>query len=425
MPHKKRKGERPDGLIQRSLQIGYKPDGSPDRKYFYGHTAKEAEAKRDEYKRRFLIGASFPQNITVSEWIDVFKGAYRQNVNSAYLSIDAVPYARLSAALGNRRMIDIRETDLQTALNAVTGMSYSTVDKYRQAIKRVFARAVKNKIIDDNPASELLLPPYVKGSHRALESWEVELILANWNNEYAVAGLSVLLMMLCGLRRGEMMGLQWDAIDLSARTLEVSQVAVVHKNRVEIESRAKTEAGLRVIPICKALFDALSTVPVEKRHGFVCLSSTGTPLSGHTASDGVEQFCKVMTRILNGEPAENPVRLSRADQAARDAFHSSEEYVPFSFTAHDLRHTFATALYDAGVPVKAAQYFLGHKDIRVTLELYTHLSKERDTTSRKLMVQHFDSWLDDRMRGAASLPDITTWPSSVVTAVPWPKPPDN
>ena len=67
----------------------------------------------------------------------------------------------------------------------------------------------------------------------------------------------------------------------------------------------------------------------------------------------------------------------------------------FSFTAHDLRHTYATALYDAGVPVKAAQYFLGHADIRITLELYTHLSKERESASRLQMVKYLDKWLLD------------------------------
>lgn len=411
---RKRKGERPDGLIQRSLQVGYKPDGRPDRKFFYGHTAKEAEEKRDAYKRRLRLGASYAPNITVAEWVSVFLRTYRQKVNSAYLGIDAVPYNRLSEALGYMRVVDVRETDLQNALNAVSGMSFSTVDKYRQAIKRVFFRAVKNKIIEDDPASDLVMPPYVKGTHRILDSWEVELILANWNNEYAVAGLPVLLMLLCGLRRGEMMALDWSAVDMVGRTLEVSQVAVIHKNQATIEKRAKTEAGVRVLPICQVLYSALASVPADQRHGFVCRSSTGRQLSGQTARTGIAQFCRVMTRLLNGEPPENPVRLSKAEQEAREAFHASDEYITFSFTPHDLRHTFATALYDAGVPVKAASYFMGHKDVRITLELYTHLSKERDKTSRQQMVFHLDSWLDDRVRSAASLPDPSAWTQETV-----------
>ena len=416
MPHKKRKGERPDGLIQVSLSVGFRADGKPDRKYFYGHSRAEAEKKRDEFKERMLAGSAFSPDITVSEWVSVFKKTYRNKVNSAYLGMDDVPYNRLVSSIGYMRMSDVRESDLQSALNAVSGMSYSTVDKYAQCIRRVFLRAQKNKVIRDNPSVDLVVPASSKGTHRALDRWEVELILANWNNEYAVAGLWVLLMMLAGLRRGEMMALDWDSVDLVNRTITVRRVAVIHKNQVTYEDRAKTDAGLRIIPISRALYSALLSVPEDRRSGFVCLSSRGKALTGTSVRRGIEQFCSVMTRILNGEPAENPVRLSAAAAAEREAFHSSPDYVRFDFTPHDLRHTFATALYDAGVPAKAAQYFLGHSDIRITLDLYTHLSKERDAASREQMVSFLDSWIDDRMR----LPDPSVWTFSVVSA-PLPK----
>lgn len=416
MPRKKRKGERPDGLIQVSLQVGFRADGKPDRKYFYGHSRAEAERKRDEYKQR--IGSSYSPNITVGEWVRVFMDTYREGVDDAYLDQDAVPYNRLVSALGWKRVIDIRESDLQNALNAVSGMSYSTVDKYVQCIRRVFLRAQKNKIISDNPAADLVVPPSVKGSHRALERWEIELILAEWNNEYTCAGLWVLLMLLCGLRRSEMMALDWSAVDLSARALTVRQVGVISRNQMVVKERTKTEAGIRTIPICKALYDALSAVPEEQRSGFVCRSAKGLPLSETAARRGLQQFCAVLTRIRNGEPARNPGRLSKEAKAAADALHASPDYVPFEFRSHDLRHTFATALYDAGVPVKAAQYFLGHSDVRVTMDLYTHLSRERDSASRVQMVSLFDSWVNDRLQDAAALPSPALWTVSVIKALP-------
>ncbi len=418
---KKRKGERPDGLMQVSLQIGFRSDGEPDRKYFYGHSRAEAERKRDEYKERMLAGSAFSPNITVAEWVDVFKKTYRKKVHDAYIGIDDVPYNRLVAAVGWKRMSDICEADLQSAVNAVSGMSFSTVDKYVQCIRRIFLRAQKNKIIRDNPAAELVAPPSVKGTHRALERWEIDLIISNWNTEYSVAGLWVMLMLFSGLRRGEMMALDWSSVDLDARTISVCQVAVVRVNQATIEERAKTDAGIRVIPMARVLFDALSSVPEEKRSGPVCLSARGKRLSATAVRRGIEQFCSVLTRILNGEPARNPVRVSAAEQARLNEFHASPEYELFSFTNHDLRHTFATALYDAGVPVKAAQYFLGHADIRITLDLYTHLSKERDSASRQQMISFLDAWTDQRMKAAAALPDPSQWSLSFVKE----KPPEN
>lgn len=425
MPHKKRKGERPDGLIQVSLQVGFRADGKPDRKYFYGHSRAEAERKRDAYKQR--VGSSYSPNITVAQWVEVFKSTYREGVDDAYIDQDNVPYNRLVSALGWKRMVDVRESDLQAALNAVSGMSYSTVDKYVQCIRRVFLRAQKNKIIGDNPAGDLIVPPSVKGTHRALERWEIELILDNWNNPNTCAGLWVLLMMLCGLRRGEMMALDWSAVDLRARTLTVRQVAVIHKNQAVIAERAKTDAGLRTIPICQALFDALSSVPVENRVGPVCLSAKGKPLSETAVRRGLEQFIAVLTRIHNGEPARNPGRLSKAARAALEERHASPDYEPFAFRAHDLRHTFATALYDAGVDVKAAQYFLGHADFRMTMDLYTHLSRERASASGSQIVSLFDAWVQDRMRDAGALPSPELWTVRVVLSLPpeQPKNPDN
>lgn len=395
MANRKRKGERPDGLIQVTLDIGFTADGKRKRKSFYGHSRTEAERKRDEYKARQMRGSAFRKDITVGEWVEIFKGTYRQNVDDAYLGNDDVPYNRLVAEIGYLRMIDVTETDLQKALNKVKGMSFSTVNKYKHAINRVFEKARRNKIITDNPGEDLIMPPYTKGTHRALETWEVDLILQHWHDKGLHAGLWVMLMLFCGLRRGEMMALDWSAVDLNARLLEVRQVAVVHRNQTVIVDRAKTDAGLRVLPICQQLYDALVTVPEEMRHGLICLSAHGKQLSSKAVSRGITTFCTAIERHINGEPMfQHGRRTDLEDEPGGDR-------IPFSFRAHDLRHTFATFLYDAGVKVKAAQYFLGHSDIKMTLDLYTHLSQEREASSRQQMVRYLDDLIDSRFKNAS------------------------
>lgn len=382
---RKRKGERKDGLIQRVLDVGYWPDGRRKRKYFYGHTAKEAEAKRDAYKQRMMSGSQYDEKITVAEWVQIYKATYRTNVDEVYLAGDDVPYNRLVDDLGDMRMTAVNEATLQASLNKLAGTSFSNCDKYRQAIKRVFLRARKNKVIQDNPAEDLVLPPYTKGTHRALEPWEIQHILTHWNDDGLRGGLWVLLMLFCGLRRGELIALDWESVDMEKRLLRVEQTAVIRANRAKVVQRAKSAAGLRTIPIASPLYNALDAVSPALRDGPICLSARGQRLSESAFTRGLETFCAALERLLNGEPLHAPGKRTDLERK------QGKPRILFSFRAHDLRHTFATMLYDSGVDVKTAAYLLGHADIRVTMEIYTHLSEERRGSSEQLMVSYLDA----------------------------------
>ena len=397
---RRRKGERKDGLIPVTLELPRNPDGTRNRKWFYGKTRADALRQKQEYLDANKPGASFDPNITVAQWADVYKATYRTKINKAYIVNDDSQYNRLVDRLGKKRIVDIRESDLQNAFNEVADMSFSTVTKYESTLKKVFKKARKNKIIPDDPSEDLIRPPYTKGTHRALEGWEIDMILANWNNPFARTGIWFMLMLLCGLRRGEMMALRWENVDLEKRILTVCEVAVVEKNQSEIEDRTKSAAGERILPIPKALHEALSTIPYDSRNGLICRSAKGRQLSQSAVDAGVDHFCNVMTRILNNEPVDQRGRRKDIEKRkeATIADDDSDRLV-FAVLPHDLRHSFATALYDASVPIKAAQYFLGHADIKMTLNLYTHLSREREKESRIKLVDYFDNWVENRLLG--------------------------
>ena len=353
-----KKGQRPDGLIQVSAVINGK------RHYFYGHSRTEAQKKRDEYKAHLAYNIPTPSTLTVDAWIEQYLNTYKGNINAAYEASYEVPYRRLSIALRGRPLQSITERILQSQLNDLAGMSFSTVEKYRQAIKAVFGKAYRNKLIPDDPSLELKLPKYTKGTHRALERWEIEVILKYWNTPDQWAGLWILIMLLCGLRRGEMMALDWKNIDLDARLLTVSQVAVIRTNQVVIEKRAKTASGIRTIPICDRLYRVLFSLP--NKHGFVCLSKKGKPLTESAVSRGIEKTLMVWSKLVGTD---------------------------VSFRTHDFRHTYATMLYESGVDAKAAQYLLGHADLRMTLELYTHLSQRQQDLSADLLNGYLEKTL--------------------------------
>lgn len=387
---RKKRGQRKDKRFQVTYSDGRKPDGSLNRISFYGYTRSEAIAKRDEYirnGRHKLTG----DDLTVSEWVEQFKAIYRTKVNPAYLNIDDVPYNRLCEAVGDMVLSSVREADLQDALNQVSGMSESTIDKYQQAIKRVFLRAVKNNLIPFSPATDLIIPEGTKGTHRALDRWETDCIIQNWQNHRA--GIWAMLMMLAGLRRGEMMALRWENVNMEQKTITVCEVAVIKKNATNIEARTKSAAGIRVLPICKPLWDALNQTPKEKRSGLICVSTKGKPLTESSFFRGWNGFNLAMQRTLNCEPLVQAGKRKSLEKKIEEAEEQGIEYILFNVRAHDLRHTFATALFEAGIPAKAAQYYLGHADIRMTLELYTHLSQEKEKATNSQLTGFLDGWL--------------------------------
>lgn len=376
MSDAKSKYRRADGRICLTLTV----DGK--KKYFYGSTRAEAVRKRDEYKARVGAGLiDLPAGTTVAAWMDTWAQVYSIDTRREKTYLD-----RLREDLGALPLSRVTEAHLVQSLKYYEGKSVSGAKSYRSILSRCFSKAYKNRLIPFNPASDLDLPrTKPKGTHRALEPWEISAIMDHWS--CCRAGLWAMLMLLCGIRRGEMLALTWDHVDLKARTITVAQTGVIRGNRVEIEQRAKTLSGLRTLPICAPLAAALETVPPNKRTGLVCLSAQSKPLTQIAFSRGWDTFNSAMTHVLNGEKPIRPGRRTDKEKAE-----PQKPRVAFSVRPHDLRHTFATILYDAGVDAKSAAYLLGHSDFRLTLDLYTHLSQDRARQSAAALTGFLDDY---------------------------------
>lgn len=375
---KRKRGARSDNRVQVTYVDGVKENGTPNKKFFYGKTLTEAEGKRNRYIQEKRDGLDHSAStLTVNEWLDDWIRIYK---------IDKDEYAqyigRMRNDFGFRSVQSIREADLIKSLSHYAGMSASAATKYRMILKRFFKSAMRNRYINFDPAEELQLPDNVTaGTHRALTSQETELILKHWSVHHA--GTWAMVMLLCGLRRGEMVALDWDCVDLKNRRLTVKRAAEIRGSSVTIRNQTKTDAGMRTLPICEALNECLQKSPIKK--GPVCLSAKGTRLTEAAIRKGWKTFCESIERVANGYPASVQGKREIPDDLP----------IRFSCRPHDLRHTYATALYDAGVDIKSAMYYLGHDDITMTQSLYTHLSEERENAARSSLVEYLDSWLPD------------------------------
>ena len=178
---RKTRGLRKDGRIKRTLNVGTLPNGKPDIKYFYGKTITEAEAEREKYKKKIAGGIDVEkESVTVAEWLEEWRTAYKSHLGESAARSLVSHIARINRAIGNVRVVDVRNIRLQQILNETAGMSSSTVMPLRQVMYGAFKKAVANHIIAWNPADDLELPEHNDGSHRSLEPWEIDVVLQHW-----------------------------------------------------------------------------------------------------------------------------------------------------------------------------------------------------------------------------------------------------
>ncbi len=371
---------------------GRDAEGKRIRKKFTGADEVEARLKKLEYEKERALGLHrFSDRMTVRQWTEIWMNAYRSEIKGTNKVSYDTYVKKLNSEIGSMKIKDVRNIHLYRCLLAMKGMSKSSLTKYRMVIQQIFRKARQNKVIPDDPSEELELPSGTSGTHRALEKWEIDMIFEHWSIHYT--GLWAMIMMLAGLRRGELVALDWDSVDMKARTITVRRAAEIVRNQAVIKEVTKTEAGMRTIPMCEPLYKALDSIPKAQRKGPVCKSKSGQQLTQSSFTCGMGMFNSIMERILNGEP---PIQQGRRKDCEKKEEKAQEEAkrARFSVRAHDLRFTYATALYDAGVDVKSAMYYLGHADIRMTMNLYTQLSKERENLARAQMITFLDNWLN-------------------------------
>ena len=228
--------------------------------------------------------------------------------------------------------------------------------------------AIESDLIIKNPFSKVVVPLIESEERRALTEDEIELITRNWNGHRF--GHAAMIMLYAGLRRGELLALQWSDIDFANRVIHISKAWSVLTNVPEIKT-PKTKAGFRDVPIPSILYDALWSI--KKKKGYVCPDTKGKIMTGTAYDRTWDSFMNYLNECAGGH---------------KGAGKRKPVWKIDHITAHMLRHTYATMLFDAGVDVKSAQRFLGHADIEVTLSIYTHLTKFKEDQAVVALDEH-------------------------------------
>lgn len=333
--------------------------GKRERKYkTIKGTKKQAEAELRKMIADLETGnISTPSTIKLSAWMDTWLNTYlptiEQTTRDGYQEkIDNY----IIPTLGHIPLKAIKTNDIQIWINGLIGrkLSPKTIRNAYNNLNAALEKAVVLRMIPYNPCKGTVLPKLQKYQAQVFNTTDIQQALA------AADSLSIYLIVLLGatvgLRRGEMAALQWKDINFSASTVSISQNRVHTKNNV-VQKAPKSQAGNRTIKVgtdvitalseAKAAYDdAVLNKPGFKNLGYVLCKENGEPFHPDSITQKWERF---ITRQQLPQ-----IRL------------------------HDLRHSNATALIAAGVSAKVVQHRLGHANVSITLNTYTHVLPSMD-----------------------------------------------
>lgn len=336
--------------------------GEKERVYIWGATDKEADEKLQRAKIEYEMGLLVVNSKTTlmkwaQEYIEIYKRPnaaekavtqYEQIINKVY------------APIMQLRLDEIKAAHLQKCVNQYSGMSYSFITKLMQLTKGLFEKAVINGLIVKSPALGLNIPKCEKGCRRAMTQQETDALMQVIDrHEY---GLFFALMYGCGCRAQEVRALYYRSIDRKNKILTINNAVKAGTDKI---GDTKSKAGVRSIPIPDWLFDKLPSGnnPFE----LVFVNRQGKVLSENNMKNIWRSFHKEMDLAAGAQMKGRTV-----------AIHA----LPTDLTPHCLRHTYATELAERGVDIKTAQYLLGHSDIAMTANIYTHITNKMVETAR-------------------------------------------
>ena len=370
------KSKRSNGLYQKNIIVGRKEDGAYLRKTIYGKTKKELDLKVAEITQQVYQGIYVPENkTTFGEMSEIWLTQYNPTANEKWIYRQkSVINKHLLPTLKYMKLKDLKPYHLQSIINkmAKDSLSTSTMKKAKQTAVRILNVGVENDLIMRNVFANIKVPTIEPHERRALTEEERELVNRTWRGHRM--GHGVMIMMYCGLRRGELLALTWKDIDLERKVLSVNKSASMFKNQPRVK-KPKSKAGTREIPIPNVLVDLLREIPHD--YPLVCPDAKGEMMSDTAYRRAWNSYRHYLNLKAGGRDASR----TKAKVQAID-----------NITAHMLRHTYASMLYEAGVDIKSAQRFLGHADIEMTLAVYTHLTKFKEDEAISSLNAHLDKY---------------------------------
>ena len=334
--------KRNDGRFRKSIT-----DSNGKRIYFYGSSEREINKKILEYEKKLSVGRSFSE--VADEWWEEAEPRLASQSMSAYKP-------SLKSALdefGTSPIKSITPKDIARYIKKLASHGYSqkTISNRRIVINKIFNHAIIEGDVQYNPCTAIPLPQGLPKEQRTAASINDEEKIKSSAHPW----LFPLIAIYSGLRKGEILALEWTDIDFENDIIYVTK-SVAHNGVVPYIKTPKTDASKRLVPLLLPLKERL--LKERKESGYIISTTGDSPLTKSTFDGIYERY---------------------------------QKEVGITATAHQLRHSFATVAIENGVDIKSVSEILGHKQISTTLDIYTDFRRVALERSRSALNSAFST----------------------------------
>ena len=276
--------------------------------------------------------------------------------------------------IGDLKLREVTYDDTKAVMSALAGRSSSLHSKVLSSMRRLFDSAQKSKIIAGNPCDDLKASGKPTPKKVALTATQKNTLLEAV--ESTKAETFVKLALYAGLRREEVLGLLWANVALDDKTphLHVRTALRWEHNQPVVSEILKTDASFRSIPLPPQLADHLRDIRPKEIPSDAPYVVGGEPATASTFRNLWRYITDRQTGPKTYKDPDTKERVTFMRELGAKSRGGDFCYtIDFDVTPHILRHTYITDLILSGANLRRVQYLAGHSNIKITLEIYTHL----------------------------------------------------
>lgn len=340
----------------------------------YGHTKDELRQKvkgRQHVLERAAAAETCPYVYEyAAKWYSLNTADLKPNTKA---SMSNAINNHICPVMGNMLMADVTLDDGKKVLTSAAGSSKALQKKIVSVLKRMFADAAENRIIDRTPFGKLKAGGTKAQEKTPLTAIQQRTLIDALDG--TKAQLFVRLGLFTGMRREEILALQWDCVHLDADPpyISVRRALTWVKSQPEVSEDLKSDAASRDIPLPDELTVALKAELKKSKSEYVIPNDAGKPMSQQSFRNlwhSVEARSIHDTKVKGKDGKLKTVTLQVGDKVPK---HDIMISIDFDVTPHLLRHTYITELILGGANLKTVQYLAGHATAAMTLNIYSHI----------------------------------------------------